>query len=945
MAVVLGGWRFSGMLLVALFGAWLGRAAAQTIDSGEAITFNIPPGSLVEAIKQFAEQADIQVTADFGGPHVQEQAVEEIRGRLTTRAALDRILNGSGLSAKWHSPRTVRIYPGPVAPHAYDNVNEVLVTGSRIGGGGEGPAPVRVYSREDIDRFGVSSLPGLAGYFTQQPFSFGEWAQRSGAQHFQMRGLGVDTTLVLINGRRAPPSATSVTLNAFDLNTIPLTAVERIEIMSDSASAIYGADAIGGVVNIILKQGIEAPDVYLHYGAAAGGADERRVAGSIGSSGERFKSSLVVDYFDRGMLLGAERDLWRNQDFRRFGGRDHRVTAGNPGNVYSLTGDPLPGLPTSQASVPVGSTGVGLRPEDFLATAGVVNLYSADRMRSVVPDVNRLSAFGSAEFSMNSRWSIFGEMLTARSDVVAQGLLPSVTRQIVPAGNPYNPFGQPVAVDFSLIGMKPVAVATESELGRFVLGARGALRRLDWELVLTRSDERVDSKRINDLDLARVAAALQSTEPQTALNPFVDGLAGSERLLRSLVGEPQQFEFFSGGLQLSGFLRGQLFRMPDGMSEFVLGGEWRREEVKSVDTMIMERERDVSSGFAEFKLPLLKKLSLKLAVRGDYYQSADNSVNPQYGLVWRPTKDWLVRTAYGTSFRPPSLLERSSYKLEFLLPVADPMRGGSVSPVRLTAGGNPDLENVSAHSFTGGVVYRANQRRGLHWGAHYWRVVMDNRIVIPRTWDVGKLEEILPDRVTRSVPTEGDRSAGWPGALESLDISLLNYGRLETSGIDLDLSYGVARESDYLRAALSASWVDGYSAEDLSSVQPLERVGIANLQGTIPEWRLVGSLTWEGKGWGTSATARFTPRYRDADLTGVLDRHLPSRTIIDMQAWLELGRLFDSDLLDNLKLTAGVLNLFDEKVDFANVGLNLGFDITQADLKQRFAYLRITRTF
>src|SRR5690606_20172009 len=133
------------------------------------------------------------------------------------------------------------------APRGYGNVNEILVTGSRISDIGEGPAPVRVYNREYIDRLGVSSVAGVAGYFTQQPFSFGEWAQRTGAQHFQMRGLGVDTTLVLINGRRAPPSATSVTLNAFDLNTIPLTAVERIEVMSDSASAIYGADAIGGV--------------------------------------------------------------------------------------------------------------------------------------------------------------------------------------------------------------------------------------------------------------------------------------------------------------------------------------------------------------------------------------------------------------------------------------------------------------------------------------------------------------------------------------------------------------------------------------------------------------------------------------------------------------------------------------------------------------------------
>src|SRR5690606_35998457 len=113
--------------------------------------------------------------------------------------------------------------------------------------------------------------------------------------------------------------------------------------------------------------------VYLQYGDAAGGARERRAAVSVGSSSERLKTALTVDYFERGMLVGAKRDLWRNQDFRRFGGTDWRVATANPGNVYSLTGEPLPGLQNSFASVPAGSTGVGLTPEDFRATDGVLS--------------------------------------------------------------------------------------------------------------------------------------------------------------------------------------------------------------------------------------------------------------------------------------------------------------------------------------------------------------------------------------------------------------------------------------------------------------------------------------------------------------------------------------------------------------------------------------------
>jgi iron complex outermembrane receptor protein len=753
-----------------------------------------------------------------------------------------------------------------------------------------------------------------------------------------MRGLGVDTTLVLINGRRMPPSATSVSLNAFDLNVVPLTAVERIEVMSDSASAIYGSDAIGGVVNIILKQALE-PDIYLLYGGAAGGAEERRAAGSIGSSGERFKSSLTLDYFDRTMLVGAERDLWRDQDFRRFGGKDYRVAAAPRANVYSLTGGLLPGLPTSQASVPVGSAGIGLRPEDFLATAGKVSLYTAQQTWSVVPDVKRLSAVGSAELSLGQRSAIFGEMFLTTSDIVVQGPLSSAMGLIVPAENPYNPFGQPVRVDFSLAGTKPVSILTDAQTSRFVLGARGGLRRWDWELALTSSDETVDVARVNDLDLSRVQTALRSIDPQTALNPFTDGPAGSDALLASLMRDPQAFNYSTRGWQFSGFLRGPWFQMPGGMSEVVLGGEVRREEVKAADTMSLQRERDIVSEFGELRLPLLKELTLKLAMRADFYEHAEDSINPQYGLVWRPSHDWLVRAAYGTSFRPPSLPELAQPRSEFVFGVADPRRGGSISNVRVMTGGNPDLENVSAHSFTTGVMYRPDDWLGLRGGVHYWRVVMDNRIIVPRTFDLEKLEGV-PGRVTRSTPTAADISAGWPGALQTLDISLLNFGQLETSGIDLDLSYGVG----HLQAALSATWVDEYASRDLAPLS-LDRVGIASLQGTVPEWRVVGSLTWQGRGWGVSTTATFTPTYRDADLTGAMDRRLPSRTIVDLQTWLDLEKLFDPPLFYGLKLTAGTLNLFDEDVDFANVGQSLGFDITQADMKQRFAYLRITKSF
>jgi iron complex outermembrane receptor protein len=931
------------MLAAALTMAWVQLAAAQSSAPVTEYSLTIPSGSLTMALDQFSKQTGLQVAAELKTPEQQQLSVDAVIGRFSADAALEKLLAGSDLTFVWEDESTVRIYRGVMQqPQGEGGQREVLVTGSRLEGG-EGPAPVRVYSREQIDRLGVSSLPGVATYLTQQPFSFGEWGQRSAAQHFQLRGLGADTTLVLINGRRAPPSATSVSLNAFDLNTIPLTAVERIEVMSDSASAIYGSDAIGGVVNIILKHEVGEPDVYLHYGGAEGGAYERRGSASIGTSWQRLKSALTFDYFERSMLVGADRELWRNQDFRRFGGRDYRLTAAPRANVYSTTGAALPGLLTSQASVPLGSTGVGLQPEDFVATAGQLSLYSARKTWSVYPDLKRLSAVGSAELSLGESSAIFGEMLISTSDNVLQGPLSGFTGLIVPAENPFNPFGQPVRVDFSPGGTKPISLVTEGQSTRFVLGARGGLSRWKWELALTNNDDHADVARVNELDLTRVQAALQSTNPQTALNPFTDGPAGSDALLSSLVRD-QEYDYSSRAWLLSGFLHGPLFRMPGGMSELVVGGELRREEVKAADSTPLEQERDIVSEFAEVRLPLLKQLSLKLALRADFYEKAKDSLNPQYGLVWRPSQDWLVRAAYGTSFRPPSLSELSFPRSELVFPLADPRRGSSISTVRVITGGNSSLDNVSAHSFTTGIAYRVGDRPGAHWGVHYWRVVMDDRIVSPPVSGLAKLEEI-PGRVTRYAPTASDELAGWPGALQSVDLSLLNYGRLETSGIDLDLSYGISGRLGHLQSALSATWVDEYFSQDLAPIQSSDRVGIANYLGTIPEWRLIGSLTWDRNSWGVSTTATFTPSYQDSDLTGVLDRRLPSRTIIDMQVWLELDRLFDPGFFNGMRITAGASNLFDEDVDFANAGLTFGYDVSQADLRQRFTYLRLTKSF
>lgn len=880
----------------------------------------IAKGSLSSGLDQFSHQTGLQIITQ---PNVSESKTDELGpfvGHATVDEALTELLKESDLSYVWQDESTIRIFLTVVQPpRSDDNINGVVVTGTRLGGADGGPAPVRVLGRGRIDRYGVSSVAEFSRYLTQQPFTFSAGHLQSGAQTFQMRGLGFDTTLVLINGRRMPPSANSISLNAVDLNSIPLTAVERIEVMSDSASAIYGADAIGGVVNIILKDRIEQPELYLHYGEAAGGGAQRRAAASLGTANDQLKSTLVLDYYEATALMGEERDLWRNQDYRRFGGRDYRVSATNPGNVYSLIGQPM---------------------------EGVTNLKSSFSDWSITPPATRASAYGSAEYSFGEEHSLFGEVLAERSDVAALRPPPSVSRQFVPASNPFNRFGTPVVVDYSFAGMDPISHIHETDMLRVVAGTRGRISPWDWEFtgLHHREDALITTR--GRLDPSRVSAAINSDDPQTALNVFSNGPGGTPGLLGSLIGDPQSFSFSFSSSQLSAFIRGPVFDVGERTAELVVGGEWRHDAAGFVESgKRADVARDIASVFSEVRVPLFDNMSLQIAARGDDYGAGKQTVNPQYGLSWRPAIDWLFRAAYGTSFRPPSLFELHMPMFEPSLVIADPLRGGEVTNVAISVGGNPDLEVVTARSFTAGFVFTPAEMPHLRLGGNYWRVVMDSRIMAPNYQELLKPESELSDRVVRDPPGEQDVQAGWAGRLRSIDLTRVNYGDLATSGIDLDASFLVESYWGCINLNLAVTWVNEYLSRDMSQALPLNRVGIANAAGTIPEWRLVGTVGWKLGDFGWSTTTTFTPSYQDADVwTGPLDRRIGSQILMDLQAWMDLNRE-GSVLLDGTTLTIGARNVFDRAPEFANAGAALGYDFSQSDLTRRFIYLRLSRRF
>lgn len=940
---------------------------------------HIAPQELESALQGFARQRDLQII--FRSTLVKDLRTAGVTGELTIDEVLDQLLGGSGLAYRYLDERTITIVPPAAsAPAASDgpagdvsnsrdktsqktNAEEVVVTGSRLKQESvEGVSPLTVFAREKLSQLGVTNVADALKYLPQQASWAGDANRPGGAREVRLRGLAGGTTLVLINGRRAVVSGLGTSQNFFDLNTIPLAAVERVEVLSDSASAVYGADAVGGVVNIVLKSEIDAPTVDLYYGSADGGGRERRASASMGHSWDRARLGLVMDYYDRGGLLSSERDITSDTDYRRFGSTDQRSSATNPANVCSVSGQNLPGLSAPCAAVPAGSSGVGLTPASFAATAGQQNRDTLTRYRDLIASSERKGALAFGDVTLTDQMTAFAELLFNRLESRNRLGPEPRTNLLVPASNAFNPFGEAVRVNYAFTNDLGRAQYAESESWRAVGGLRGALRGWDWEVsAMGFEDEAWQDNARNAIDTALLTAALASSDPASAFNPFQDGAGGSDALLRSLIADPLPSRFFttSRASQFAAFTRGTLFTLPAGDVQLVVGGESRKEDVRIRVTGMsytVNGDRTTWAAYSEARVPLVGesmqvpgayRIAVTLAGRYDDYSDFGGVFNPKYGLEWYPIESLLVRATFGTNYRAPSLWDL--YAPQFITVGAvlqDPARNNETAVFTRSFGGNPALQPEESDSLTAGVVFMPEGEGGVKISGSFWRISQDSRINLLDPLQIVHYEALFPDRVLREPQSPADVAAGIPGRLVSVDSTSINFGRLKVHGVDLEISRPFDTQFGRFAPTLASTWIGSYEVADFPGQPALQRVATAShySTGAIPRWRAVAALDWQRGGLGVTATARFMTGYDDA-VYGVLNGlHVPEQTFVDLQARFDLDALADSWLGRGASLRFGVINLFDRAPSFSDT-TQQGFDASTADIRQRFGYLNLTKRF
>jgi iron complex outermembrane recepter protein len=656
----------------------LGIGSALAADPPRAARYAIdqPAQSMAQGLQAIGRQTNTSVI--FEPEAVAGRVTRPVSGKLSPIEAIKAALQGSGMTADLMPTGAVVVKPaapaavspagsssnrnstsgrgasqgdgeqriaadaaeeGPVVLPAQSSreteaLTRVEVTGSRLRRlDAEGPAPVNVYTRDDLDRSGQPNLQRFLASLTEVSASTGEggFGSTLGQGTVQLRGLPLGSTLVLINGRKVQ-GVGSFTGSVFNLNLIPMAAIERVEVVPLGSSAVYGGDALAGVVNVILKQAINGPSLTVRFGAGSGYSDGSVSMATGGRSADG--EFLVMGSYSRSSPLSMQqREFFRDADYRRYGGTDERLNYCAPGTVNSISGN-LPGLTANVAGIPQVASGQALKISDFQATAGTQNLcniWTTGGGVALFHGYETLAVHALGDHKVAGSWSAFTELTYTRDRMHAKDIGLRLGGVTVTAGNPFNPFGADVRVT-AVLGPEngTDGLARQTNFTRALVGLRGELGSgWDAELTASTTSDRGGSQSWNEaVNFTALSAALASTNPATALNPFTAGRAANDDVLRGIWSDNRRRSVGRKD-QVTGQVRGTLMRLPAGAVESVAGAEAARDTYDVSSTSETHGSRHSYAAYGELRAPLLRSggagadgwslAALTLAARRDHY--------------------------------------------------------------------------------------------------------------------------------------------------------------------------------------------------------------------------------------------------------------------------------------------------------------------------------------
>ena len=707
------------------------RAQAQ---SDEVLTLDIETQDAGSALLMLAKSSGMQITMEGGDAAKIE--VEGLQGEYRIEEALAALLADTGLTYEFASESRIVVREAQESANDGEEdeeaargddedeeegpleLQEQRVTGSRMKGG-DPTATVISFTAEDMARRGISTVEellrqmpwGYASNTTQSNRYYGavdDDVDRSiggedglgvGVSFANLRALGSENSLILVNGRRVAGRGGSE-YNAVNLANIPLSAIERIDVDLGSASAIYGSDAIGGVINFITRKRFTGLEVTVRQEYSATDADQRTMSVRAGYAWGSGGVTANLSHDESEPV--NNRKIWTSMDYRDLLGPefDIRTTTAQPGLVCRLAGGsfatyyliyPACEFGAPQLQLSPGHSGVGARVDDFteeLALFDYVPPYNGEDSVSLGLNIR-------AEQYLGEDLMIYGEALFSNHDAYLEART-LVYDYVIGADNAYNPFGYDVLVNYFPVrevesGQFPPAYdESEHTMQTFNLGAVwrfGVSHELD--VSVTRSESEHQSQRWrapyyrgeDEPTAPEFYRILSSPDPNVAFNPFGDGSAQSADFSSFLV---PTLDFGGGTVSASvqAVLRGSLLEIWGGPINYVVGvedrvmkirREWSWFAVQGRDRLdywaefysVPEPETGLRAEFVELGFPLfgerndrrgVRELYLSLQARRDAHtfngpqggiEFLESGFAPDQARAWQPGVGWVDAWGFG----------------------------------------------------------------------------------------------------------------------------------------------------------------------------------------------------------------------------------------------------------------------------------------------------------
>ena len=878
----------------------------------------------------------------------------------------------------------------PIAPP--EKIQRVEITGSSIKRlANETALPVQVIKREDIEKSGVTTAAELLKNISANTAPLSDGASitdgTSGQRGFNganLRGLGVSSTLVLLNGRRLANFASPGDNAGVDLNNIPAGAIQRVEILKDGASAIYGTDAIGGVINFITRKDYQGADLNASVAATQDGGAGKRTASISAGLGDlardRFNVFGVLDVQQLDALRSGQRSFIAERPLATT------LPALMSSNTYPANIDisnaqrnallAAGALPAGSTRTRINPSAPGCNPPATVFAAqgpGGPLACSYDYMRDteLYPESRKIGFIGRATYQLNDQHQVFAELVQSQAES-GYVLSPNPIRirnlpvSLLPAKyDALKAPGLPATVSGIRYRMEEAGNRTNevtSSAQRVVLGAAGIVAGWDYDLGVSRAENRAVDKYINGYVLFdKFEAGVKAG----TINPFGPSSQAGRDLIDSIKVNDEARKSKGVSTAFDAKVSKALTPLAGGDLAIAVGGEIRRENTAFTPSALLlsnniagdrgtgtvtlkatDDKRRVYSVFTELNAPLTRTLEVQLAVRHDDYSQVGSTTNPKIGVRWQPAPSVLLRASANTGFRAPSLadLNRPTTLGTAASFLTDPecvskkldTINGCTDQWAVERRSNPDLKPETSRQFALGAMWDVS--RQLNLSLDYWNI--EKKDVISTLG-----EQIIVDSPAKYNAKYIQRDQD--GFISNILLQKENQGRLKTSGVDIGVDYkSASADIGRFSVNMSGTLVLKYDRQFGPLESDRSNLGLFLNDQVIQKWRHRISFGYDRGPLSATLANQYSSSYTDQNTTFDPSSNtlLPSRRVKAYSLW-DLTASYM--LTKQVKLRAGVLNVLDTAPPFSNQAYYFlaGYDPTYTDPRGRSAFASVNYSF